>query len=485
MVRSLVIAALGATTAGAGLLIVSAPAMAADPPTLTGSAPVAAHGPGTVRFTYTIDVAVGLDSAELATHQDALLPADAGSVTVDGTALARAQITVSGRDLTIPLGTVAAGAHTVRFSARVPGAPSAVTRSSADLSYAQTGLPQNPLHSAPVVVDINEPDIEVVSDFGEPVPEQPLATGDTGGFEFTVSNIGFGAPPTTLRITVPKGLDTTFEGPPCCTSTGQPLPPLTCSHSTPGQHECALGPLAHGQAVSLGIGFTASPSAVPGTTASLIITATPDQGVDQDPSNNTLTIPIRFTGLAHLTSRATTPTPKVTVGHSTVVTVTVHNSGPQPADVIAFVILDEFNDVGHFEFTRFDGDTGGDPISPGIVEWIIGTLNPGKTATAHLTVRAISAGTGTITVDTESGAGDPSSCKQKICGPRLTLTAIAETSTAAPATSPFVPGPGLTGDTPRNDSLATSVILASTGAALALGWLLLVRRTRRPSRHRA
>jgi len=62
-------------------------------------------------------------------------------------------------------------------------------------------------------VDINEPDIEVVPDFGEPVPEQPLGTGDTGGFEFTVSNIGFGAPPTTLRFTVPDGLHTTLDGP--------------------------------------------------------------------------------------------------------------------------------------------------------------------------------------------------------------------------------------------------------------------------------
>src|SRR5215471_7613168 len=137
MVRSPYVALLGAATVGAGLLILAGPAVAADPPTLTGSAPVAAHGPGMVRFTYTIDVTVGLDSAELATDQDALLPADAGSVTVDGTAVARSLITVSGGDLTIPLGTVAAGAHTAKFTARVPAAPSAVTKSSADLSYAQ------------------------------------------------------------------------------------------------------------------------------------------------------------------------------------------------------------------------------------------------------------------------------------------------------------------------------------------------------------
>jgi hypothetical protein len=481
MVRSLFIALLGATTAGAGLLIVAAPAMAADPPTLTGSAPVAAHGPGTVRFTYTIDVAIGLDSAELATDQDSLLPADAGSVTVDGHAVARSQITVSGKNLTIPLGTVATGTHTVKFSARVPAAPSAVTRSSADLSYAQAGVKQTSLHSAALLVDINQPDIQLISDLGEPYPEQPLGTGVQDAVDFTVTNSGFGTPPTTLRITVPKGLDTTFDGPPCCTPTGNPLPPLTCSPNTPGQHECALGPLAHGQAVSLRIIFTASASAIHGTTASLIITATPDQGVDQDPSNNIVTVPIRFTGLAHLTSSATTPTAKLTVGHSTVVTVTVHNSGPQPVHVtIAFVSVDE----SHFEVTRFDGDTGGDPITPGGVEWIIGTLDPGRTATAYLTVRAISVGSGPIRIDTESTAGDPSLCQQKFCDIRLTLTAIAETSTAAPTTSPFVPGPGLTGDTPRNDSLPTWVILASTGAALALGWLLVARRTRRPARHR-
>jgi hypothetical protein len=200
---------LGAATAVAGLFILAAPAVAADPPTLTGSAPVAARGPGMVWFTYTIDVVVGLDSAKLTTHQDSLLPADAGSVTFDGTAVARSQIAVSGGDLTIPLGTVATGAHTVRFTARVPAAPSTVTRSTADLSYGQAGVTQDSLHSAAVVVDINEPDIEVLSDFGDPVPEQPVGTGTFGGWDFSVRNIGFGAPPTTLRFTVPEGLDMT------------------------------------------------------------------------------------------------------------------------------------------------------------------------------------------------------------------------------------------------------------------------------------
>jgi uncharacterized protein DUF11 len=329
---------------------------------------------------------------------------------------------------------------------------------------------QKPLRSAAVVVDINEPDIEVVPQFGEPVPEQSLGTGVTDGEDFTVTNSGFGAPPTTLRITVPDGLDTTFDGPPCCTSTGNLLPPLKCSHSTPGQFECALGPLAHGQGVSTGITFTASASAVPG-----------------QPAHH------RDTGLARLTSRATTLTPKLAIGHSTVVTVTVHNNGPQPAHVtIAFVILDDFKDLGHFQFTRFDGDTSGDPLDSGVIEWIIGTLEPGKTATAHLTVRSISLGSGHITVQTES-SGNPPSCQQKFCGPRLTLTAIAETPTATPAPAattptspPFVPGPGETGDTPRSDSLPTwMIILATAGAALALSWPLLVRRLRRPGRHRA
>lgn len=481
VVRSLFVAGLGAAATVAGLLLVAAPAVAADPPSLTGSAPVAVHGPGMVRFTYTIDVAVGLDSAELATHQDSLLPADAGSVTFDGSAVARSHITVSGGDLNILLGTVAAGTHIVRFSARVPATPSTVTRSSADLSYAQAGVAQDSLRSATVVVDINQPDIEVDSEiFGrDPIPEQPLGTGTPSGWGFSVTNIGFGAPPTTLRLTVPDGLDITAVDMQRGTS---PTVPLQCSRSTPGQLECALGSLAHGEIAGVEITFTASTSAIPGTTGNLIVTATPDEGVDQDPSNNTVTLPIRFTGSAHLTSRATTPTPTVTVGHSTVVTVTVHNNGPQPAHgTIAFVILDEFNDLGHFQFTRFDGDTGGSPIDPGNIEWIIGTLDPGKTATARLTVRAISVGSGNITIETESTASDASSCKQKICGPRLTLTAIAETPTA----TPFVPGPGETGDTPRSDSLPTWVILATAGAALTLGWLRLARRLRRPGRHRA
>jgi hypothetical protein len=84
-------------------------------------------------------------------------------------------------------------------------------------------------------------------------------------------------------------------------------------------------------------------------------------------------------------------------------------------------------------------------------------------------------------------------CNQKSCDIRLTLTAIAETPTATPTPAgdvtptspPFVPGPGETGDTPRSDSLPTWVILGTAGAAISIGWRLLVRRLRRPGRHRA
>ena len=482
-----------AAIAVSGLLTVAWPAAAAQPPTLSGSAPTSAHGPGIIAFTYNIQVPADLDAAALSTHQAALLPANATSVTLDGAAVAASQITVTGGDLTIALGVVPAGAHTVRFTARVPATPSAVTESSADLTYSQGGVQQDVLHSDPVHIDLNEPDIDVFSD-PQPVPVQPVGTGTPNGWDLQVRNIGFGAPPTTLHITLPSGLDMPTRDEPCCTATGDPLP---CTRKTPAEIECQLGLLTHAQfPVDVSLGFTATAAAIPGTTASITVTATPTEGVDHDLSNNTLTIPIKFTGFAHLVGRATTPNTTITVGHTAVLTVTVHNDGPQPAEgTEAIVSLDDFALEGHFLFTSFDGKhLFGEPIEDTVAEWSIGTLAPAATVTAHLTVRAVSAGTGRITVHANSSAGDVQ-CNRKTCDPNaLTLTAVAAKPATTPTPTP-TPTATPTATTPRaaassGDELAptgaTPEQLAWLGTALIAAGAVLIRqnrpRTTRPDR---
>jgi hypothetical protein len=304
---------------------------------------------------------------------------------------------------------------------------------------------------------------------GGPIPEFPVGTDTFIDLFLDVTNAGYGAPPTTLRIDMPDGLQIPAGQPPCCTIGGQAL---TCTPTAVGVVECDLGRIEHGQHVSAQVTFGASATAVPGTRATLKIAATPEEGVDQDPTNNDATVPIHFTGLAHLTSDLSPPVVRVTVGQSAVVAVTVHNEGPQPADFAeAFLNLDDGTPFGgsvHFAITAFDGEAA--DSAPDSLQWLIGTLDPGQTATAHVTVRALSAGTTHMSADPLSSNGSGPSCNQKRCGPQITLTAV----NAAPivATPTPTPSPTTAPSGPSNN-LANTGAMPWPMAGLGVGMLLL------------
>ncbi len=82
----------------------------------------------------------------------------------------------------------------------------------------------------------------------QPVPVQPVGSATPNGWDVQVRNIGFGAPPTTLHITLLSGLDMPTSDEPCCTGTGNPLP---CSRNTPAEIECQLGLLTHARFPSM------------------------------------------------------------------------------------------------------------------------------------------------------------------------------------------------------------------------------------------
>jgi hypothetical protein len=467
------------------------PAAAADPVVVTGSAPATAHGPGTVPFSYTIQVAADLDSAMITSHQDAFLPADAASLSFDGTPVPAAAITVAGGNFTADLGVVAAGQHIVTFNALVQATPSVVTSSTVDVSYLIGAAPPAVAHSAAVTVDINEPDIAVVavSDIA-PLPQFPFPTGVPTQIDVGVLNQGFGAPPTTLRITLPDGLD--VASPICCGDTGDPIP---CPPSTTHVLTCALGPV---RKILVTLDLVASPSAAAGTTAAITISATPDEGVDQDPTHNDLTLPIKFTGIARLSTTLTPATGTTTVGHSRVITVTVHNAGPQPAEfTLAGLFLE---DTAHFKFTAFDGPTTGAPtseartlararlpqrsrtlapsprtsaaVAPDQVIWTIGTLAPGQTATAHLTVLATSAGSTQLGAFATSTASSPVDCDPQACR-TITLTAVNAIPTASPPpTTPATAG-SVNTELPATGAVPWPLIWV--GIALLLTGLALIR----------
>jgi hypothetical protein len=389
-----------------------------------------------------------------------------------------------------------------------------MTSSSVSVTYTTPGSDPITIDSAAVAVDINEPDI-VLSYPPHSGQDQvaPLGTGQLAVLFILIGNDGYGEPPTRLTIDLPAGL---ALGPDGATSNRDGWP-LACTLVSTGQLSCPLGRLAHNDFQPLTVQLTPTPAADPGTDGTLTLTATPDEGVEQNPANNSQTATVHFTGTAHLELTLAPALSKVTVGKSTVVTVTVRNDGPQPADLVVagLGLKDE-----HFSITGFDGNTTppkspvpnqksatlkhvmptrspvpmqklvslshatnnaaqDQNIQPDFVEWFITALAPGQTATAHVIIRAASVGSTILVMGAFSTAGDPACDNTGGCFVALTLTAIAHaptvnhpvtTQTSTPASTP-TGGTELanTGPTPwPADMLGIGMLLLGS-AAVRLG----------------
>jgi LPXTG-motif cell wall-anchored protein len=427
MVRKLRVALVVAATVVAGLLIAAAPAVAADPPSLTGSAtPAAVHGAGTVVFTYTIAVPVAIESTSLTTHQAAALPASAAGVTLDGKPVPAAQITQPNAvDITIHTGAaatdgLAAGVHTIRFNASAGATPAVETSSSATLSWVQASVPAT-LDSPAVAVAVNQPDIAVTNlvpgeDEFPCIGTPCIGTGVDVQFDVDVANLGFGTPQTTLTISLPAGLVLFFAIRDADADGG---PTLTCTQITtaPPQYTCPLGSLPHGiddPTIQIFVTTTADPPV--GTVATMTVSAAPDagEGTDTNPANNSASTPVKFTGSAALQATITPAATQIHVGGQTTVRLTIHNAGPDPAEqTTAFVDVSGIGDkTGKTPSccvaTGFTGHVAGnEAVSASGVTWLVGTLAPGASITAILTVKAEAAGASQIDMTPLSTAGNP------------------------------------------------------------------------------
>jgi hypothetical protein len=343
------------------------------------AAPAAVHGPAPVVFTYTITVPVAIDSTSFTTHQAAALPASVTGVTLDGIPVPAAQITQpSSVDIAIHTGAaptdgLAAGAHTITFTATVGGGPAVVASSSATLSWVRDSVPAT-LSSAAVPVAVNQPDIAVNNlvtfvNSVRPVAGTPSAvgTGMTVNLLVNVMNLGFGTPHTSLTITLPTGLvfdvairDVDAEG----------GPPLSCPQirSTPVQFNCPLGSLPHftngDPTIQIFLATMANPPV--GTVGTITLTAAPaaGEGTDTNPANNSASTTVKFTGAAGLSVTVTPAAAKIPLGGQTTVTVTIHNAGPQPAEQTSasIEVLGDGNKSGvdtsgRFDITAFTGNT--------------------------------------------------------------------------------------------------------------------------------
>ncbi len=343
------------------------PASAAPPPvavTLAGDSSVFGS---VITFTYTLTVPVGgVDEATVTTEQDPALPASAGSVRdalVDGVAAVPGSVTLAGANLTFALGTLSAGPHTVTFPVGAPGT-SATYSSRAGVSYSVAGVPQTVVESDPVVVTVNPPlpavDLAIALPQGSGEDQTlGLGTGQQGDFEVYVSNSGTGASDATLVVDLPPGLTLGPDGVLGGEFEDTPLP-CARDRSHPGRVRCAVGSIAPGEdnGSYLDVELVATAAGTPGATVTFGVTVepAPDPSVEADPSDNTVTGSIRFTGVADLQYSISKPSVTVTVGHSTVLTLRVTNKGPQAVDdTIGFLQLQP--PAAHFDIVAFSGAT--------------------------------------------------------------------------------------------------------------------------------
>jgi hypothetical protein len=457
-------------------------------PTLTGTAPATAHSPGSVTFTYTVNVPFATQATTFTTHQDAALPATATGVTLDGAAVPAAQITQSGADITIQVGAdpfdgLTAGTHTIAFSATV-GTASASTSSTGELDWSVDGIPGT-LTSAPVTVAVNPIDIATVLTPDTDEDQIGFAgTGEEGLLFVDVSNVGYGAPDSQLEIDLPAGMAIGADG----VSRDDDGSTLSCTPSAGNaQHIiCDLGVLAHAKDSddpTIVISLIATPAAKIGQTVTVSVTASPKagQGTDVNPANDTASSRVQFTGSAALSYTIRPAHKKVELGATTTVQLTVHNAGPQPAGgTIAFSIVvgDSFKISGFSGNTTppanaaaFTGNSMTPPTPQGVL-WFVGNIAAGHSATATLTLKATKLGSSQIGLIALSQAADPN-CPDLDCEPTtVTMQVVPVPPVVTPASTPTTRPLANTGTAAERE-------LSISAALLLVGALMTVAGTRR------
>ena len=528
----------------AALLAVAIPglgaASAAPPPvTIAGSLPAAVAGPGTETLDYTITVSgADIDGAVLTATEPVGMTADPATVRVDGVDPPAGTVSQQGDGLTIRLGagadaaqggTLAIGAYLITFDIAVPATVPANSTASASLAFTRNAVPDNATSNT---VSLSGPDLglSVPTDSGE---DQilPLGTGQTGFYDAELTNPGADATGVTLTITVPKGLTIDTTADPVTrddhwqTDDGADAAPITCT--TPSSTmTCVVGAVAHDADTLLEIPVTATPHGTPGAEVQLIMSVTPDAGVEANPADNTLTATIRLTGIAVLDFTLTPSAHRVQIGATIDITTSVRNDGPQPAEEAVALALTDTDTT--FKIVGFTGNTAppalpalaaraakhvvsfnrqaagrgaaatrgrpgplgavvtsgtpgasATPGTPGTsVVWFIGTIPAHSTAKATLKLKAVAAGSTQLVFLGGSDAGNPvcdnpssdsTPCHQFT---QITLTAVSAVSstpptTTAPTTPPTTPL-GNTGS-PVGALLLTGLTAVAAGAALTVG----------------
>jgi hypothetical protein len=217
------------------------------------------------------------------------------------------------------------------------------------------------------------------------------------------------------------------------------------------------------------------------------VSAAPDagEGTDTNPANNSVSAPMKFTGVARLSSTFTPAATRVQLGRQTTVTVTIHNAGPQPAEeTVAFIEL--VNNplpaigAGHFQATGFTGNTTPPPSLAGSgvtatvfpteqLVWFVGTIAPGTSISATLTINARTVGSSRVHLIAVSTAADPDCLFGKCERASASIQAIPVQLRPAAAPRPAAAAPALPATGPASPALlGLGVLFLITGATLTV-----------------
>jgi hypothetical protein len=499
---ALALAALTTSACVSAALTVPSVADAATGPAIAGTAtPVAAAPGGLVTMSYSITTDSAYTAASVVAVPSTSLTFVPGSVTVD--AVPQPAITSAAGALTVPTpDEPAVATHVVTFEVTTSTTAQVATVSAAAFRYTDTAhLTGNTINAAPVLV--NPPDLSIaVGPTGAPT-DLKLGRGDAGDLGLAVSNHG-AATPVTLSVTVPAGLVLIAN------VIGVDDTEVTCTASlaAPGQVSCSLGLVRPGTQLLLDVPLTTTASAAVGQNGAIGFAVTPTDPAITDAtlSDNTVAVPFAIIASPHIVSTISTSKTKVTVGQKQTLTLTVHNDGPGTVDAgLGLVALEN----EHFAITAFDGKAPTGSSAAGALEksasmttlghatevgnlatsiaakaitqaaipsatdqpderlWDLGSLAPGQSIVAHLTVRAVSAGAMQLAIVPITSPGDPT-CDLTgddfpTCAGLVSLRAVAAVVAPAAPIAPVVH---------HSTPVATTPSLAATGSPSTLATLL-------------
>jgi hypothetical protein len=366
-----------------------------------------------------------LTNAVITTKTFPDVPVDPATVQVDGVTVPSDTLTQSPRLMTIRLGTGAnstdggslgVGSYLVSYQQQRPTKAQSNAATVGTVTFNRDGTPGT-ASSDPIPLMHPDLSLSIPARSGEDTAAY-LGTGRVAAYGAYLRNHGATADAATLTITLPAGLRLDFIDGVLrfdLTSNGGQVTPLKCTHPATSIIRCPVGEVVHHANIGLLIPLVAAKGAKPGTRGKFTVNVAPVGEPDQNPSDNSLTGKVRFTGIARLHTEILARTTRVQVGKTLPVRLHITNNGPQPASFTFGVVIVAGK---HFVITKLTTKRHpkrrpvAQPISipPGlgsIIEWNAGKIAPHTTAYARIIVKAKSVGSSRLQFFASSVAGDP------------------------------------------------------------------------------